>query len=115
MARVWFNLHKRIWSVKEGTVPVRHCEAVALVGVRFVVNEKARQRVIAKRCREVHAYAAGQEATGEAPVEAVGITYNPYRAPTFTRRDDASPVLSADAVYFLTNGLAVAVNPRGHA
>jgi hypothetical protein len=109
---VWFNLHKRRWSIKDGKSRVHHADAVALAGVSFRVSEKARQRVIAGRCREVHAYAAGALVQADAaPAGAVLVSYNPYRSGSFYRKDDGRDVHAAELVVFLPGGQAWAVNP----
>jgi len=113
--RVWFNLHRRVWSIKEGSEPVRHADYVRLVGVAFRVSEAARQRVLRERRRSVHAYALGVAAGPAAgpPAGAVRISYNPYRGRCFYRPDGGGDVAAAEEVYFLADGTAWAVNPRG--
>ena len=113
--RVWFNLHLKVWTVKAGRDPVRHAAAVVLGNVRFHVGEGGRARVLARQCREVHAWAIGDLLPdgAELPADAVEITYNPYRAGTFTRRDNGLPVVSAEVVFFCADRRAYAVNPRG--
>jgi hypothetical protein len=74
---VWFNLHKRVRSTRTRKAPVRHVNAVHLVGCAFVVSETARQRVIATRCRAVHAYAKGTPADLVPEPAGVLVSYNP--------------------------------------
>jgi hypothetical protein len=108
--RVHRNLHRRCWSVTEPGAPVRHVEAFALVGVRFQVSAAGRGRVLAQKVRAVHAWAIGTPAP-VAQAEAgdlVAVTYNPYRAETFTRCDTGAPVLAAALVIFTAQGAALA-------
>lgn len=64
--RVYWNLHKKCWSVKSmdpdcpdrGRV-IAHASHVVLHGVTFTVSEAGRQRVIKERRKNVHAYAQG--------------------------------------------------------
>ncbi len=109
--KVWFNLHRRDWSVKRGTAPVQHYAAFRLVAASFVVSEGARQKVLATRCRSVHAYATGIEAE---VIEAAGVhvSYNPYRGGAFYRKDTGADVHTADALHFLPDGRVLAINPR---
>jgi hypothetical protein len=112
MTHLWFNLHRRDWTVKDGRAPVRHLPSACLVSVTFTVREAARLRVVARRCREVHAWAAGELSDGgEVPPGAVEVSYNPYRGPTFYRKDTGDPVVGAARVYFQPDGRAWAVEP----
>ena len=112
--KVWFNLHRRDWTVKCGDVPVWHADAVRLVGVVFKVSEAARQKVLRDRRRSVHAYMAGAwRPAGAPPAGAVRVSYNPYRGGSFYRCDDGRDVSAADEVCFLADGTAWALNPQG--
>lgn len=117
MARVvvYKNLIRGDWSVAElkgsrgkGKV-IAHCREVILADVTMHVSEASRQAVIAKRCRSVHAWCVGTIACSVESVHpAVPVTYNPYRAGTFTRRDNGQPVTAADYVHFTPSDGAVA-------
>lgn len=111
---VWYNLNLHVWSVKIGKAPVRHCTRTSLRSACFRVSEHGRQQVIAKRCRQVHAYAAGteQDCPAELPEGAIQVSYNPYKGPSFYRKDNGAPVWAADALYFVEGGLCYAINPR---
>jgi hypothetical protein len=120
---VYFNLHSKVWSIKalEGAFAgrvVAHATYVQLRDVECRVSEAGRQRVLREQRKNVHAGLVGtlrcydgkarlafewdgefeptQTALG-APVGApwFGITYNPYKGPTFVRRDTGEPVLRA--------------------
>ena len=108
--RVHKNLHRGDWSVTQRGKVIDHAKQVVLADVRFVVKENARQRVIAKRCREVHAWAVGEIAESY-PVDAerVPVTYNPFSAATFTRRDNGAAVESCAYVHFMVAEGAVAI------
>lgn len=108
MPTVHRNLNRATWSVKDAPgSPVRHADAVALENVRFVVQAGGRARVLARKVRAVHAYAAGTPAEVIDPAGMTEVTYNPYRSPTFTTRD-GTPVTSAALVVFHTDGKAYA-------
>lgn len=110
--KVHKNLNRGCWSVTRPGERVAHVEAAALSGVRFVVQAGGLARVRATQVRAVHAYATGTEAV--APADLLGlteVTYNPFRADTFTTRD-GRPVTSAALVVFHTDGRAYAKEPR---
>lgn len=63
--RVYRNLHSRPgdgrrWSIRQGPHVIAHADNLHLVDVRFVVSEKGRQRVLAERRKNVHAFAEGK-------------------------------------------------------
>jgi hypothetical protein len=63
-ARVYFNLHRKLWSVqlrneRGGWYVAYHARAVRLENVRWKVSEAGRQRVIREQRKNVHAYACG--------------------------------------------------------
>lgn len=97
MKHIYFNLHRRGWSIRnpqtglvenKGTVTM----FILLRDVRFKVNEKARQRVIAEQRKNVHAFACGEIASFDPTVAdldgTVPVTYNPYKAGHFYRKDE---------------------------
>lgn len=105
--RVHFNLHTRDWSIVAMDGPdkgrvIGHASEVTLSDCTFRVSEASRQKVIEKNCRSVHAWVFGLlAATERLPADATGFTYNPYRAPTFTRRSNNQPITSASRVWFV--------------
>lgn len=112
-AHVWFNLHLKQWSVKAGKERVRHLLAVSLIGVRFHVQESGLRRCLLEKRRQVHAYASGTEADlGQQPRGCVLVSYNPFKAGYFYRKDSGAAVWEAEAVYFTSDGQAWAVNPK---
>jgi len=87
--RVYRNLHRDCWSVKQGIVKF-HTNAIFLRDVRFIVNEKVRQRVVLNKRKEVHAYVEGILETnvpatnGQLKIDIEGcISYNPYETDAF--------------------------------
>ena len=90
--RVYFNLHRKCWSIQDGgTRRVRsHAEHAVIFGVRFRVSEAGRRRVQRERRKNVHAFATG-EAYGALddgePMKpnpnVVRVKYDPYRAGFF--------------------------------
>ena len=83
---VYFNLHLRVWSIRQAGRVVAHSEFVSLVDCAFVVNEAGRQRVLIEKKKNVHAFVRGRALphwfgtawNGERPA-----SYNPYKAGNF--------------------------------
>jgi len=115
--RVHFNLHTHLWSItamdgeRRGRV-VAHYDGFALTGCRLIVSQAGRNRVLAQRCRLVHAWVEGLAAPfSYPPTGAVGFTYNPYRAATFTRRDTGAAIESAARCWFMGEKAYVEMEP----
>ena len=90
--RVYFNLHKRLFSVmswdsgdsRKGKV-IGHIDRIALEDCRFIVRPAGRARVLATSQKNVHAFIQGtwaEQSRSDGPVAAVH--YDPYKAPWFT-------------------------------
>lgn len=82
--RVYFNLHRKLWSVQTDGRLRAHWADVVLDGpVTFRVQAAGRARVLRERRKSVHAFACGSAREGRAPRRGVRVTYNPYRAGFF--------------------------------
>lgn len=86
-ARVWVyrNLHGKSghrYSLRQRGLVVAHGDTVILSDVRFVVSESGRQRVIATRRKNVHAYIVGKLALS-CDVLPLKVIYNPYTLDRF--------------------------------
>lgn len=108
-SKVYFNLHKKLFSVKQKGLVVLHSNTVVLKHVRFEVNEKGRQRVLSEQRKNVHAYVNGQ-LIGYGNHEAIlskdmrEAYYNPYKTKgKFVDREDGYPLEQVDMV-ILTGG-----------
>jgi hypothetical protein len=110
-AFVYFNLHRKVFSIKALEGPQRgrviaHSATVALSNVTFKVSEAGRQRVLREKRKNVHAgvvgdydplvYGNSAEWRGEA------VSYNPYKAPTFVKRPSGEPVHTASFAFITT-------------
>lgn len=105
--KVYRNLRNGLWSVQVGGLVVAHLATVHLSAVSFRVTESARQRVLATRHRNVHAYAVGTFTSQPAPAATEPVSYDPYRAGYFFRVRDQAPMHQAPAL-LLTQGKAYA-------
>lgn len=128
---VYFNLHKKVWSVKalsgenRGRV-VAHASAVGLDDCEMRVSESGRQRVLREQRKNVHAGIVGtlnglREADWRYPnhewyggpdiiLNGEEITYNPYKYDSFVRVRNQTPVTSAKRVILDRSGVIATRN-----
>lgn len=112
MVDVYRNLRTGTWSVRERGRVVAHPALVCLEGVRFVVSQPGRERVLRERRKNVHAVVRGTmcPAGQTAPGDYRTAYYNPYEVSSFVDYETREPlytaryaVLSDDMrVYYLT-------------
>lgn len=117
MVDVYYNLHKHVWSLscrKTGRI-IRHASVVvAPKGARLVVREAGRQRVLAEKRKNVHAFARIDHGiTSEDLAEwktlckmledAFDVSYNPYRCGTFYRVDTGEPIHAVSHLIMLAS------------
>lgn len=103
---VYYNLHKKLWSIKalegenKGKV-VHHSEHVLLSDVTPKVSQAGRDRVLREQCKNVHAglvgYLEAFEMTGTKL--GMGISYNPYFEDHFYYVDDRTEFTGSVLVY----------------
>jgi len=98
--RMYWNLHKHLWSVqdcKTGRV-TDHVTALTLADAKFVVRPTGREKVRREGKKNVHAFAVGHISlkNGIATVlNARPVTYNPYKNDTFVFADTGEAVTDA--------------------
>lgn len=98
---VYLNLHKMKYSIRvlegEHKGRVKHWDtSVYLKDVTQKISEKGRQRVIAEKCKNVHAGLVGY-LTSPNNIEVPNrIRYNPYYCETFVY-DNGDPYTGSDA------------------
>lgn len=108
--RVYRNLHKDCWSVKDfdSSSPtynrvIAHAKEVCLEDASFIVSEAGRQKVRRESRKTVHAYIQGVPCSGSTEVsdfaEVSEVKYNPYRDEGFIGRVPTEKVLEADFVF----------------
>jgi len=106
-AEVYRNLHRKCWSVRgrrSGLVQA-HEDTVVLLDAEFRVSEAGRQRVLAERKKNVHAYVRGT--LSDRRPRTAGLRrarYNPYEAGTFTDAETGEPVTRAAFVVLTAQG-----------
>lgn len=104
---VYFNLHKKCLSIQHKALVVAHLSKITLSVVTFKVSEAGRQRVLAEKRKNVHAFICGT-VQGIQEVQGDQITYNPYKYASFVRKGDETPIKSADMVTL--NGIVIHAN-----
>ena len=88
-AKVYFNLHKKTWSIlhmtPKGWRLWGHSPHVVLADVTWKVSEAGRQRVLRERRKNVHAFGIGTWLDHESPPEGdfKPVKYNPYECGSF--------------------------------
>lgn len=104
MVEVYWNLHKRRFSVRRHGGPVEsHMLCVGLRDAVFVVQEGGRERVRASKRKNVHAWVRGQYWPGAVGRRTSGwtrIKYDPYLFDRFVRSRDKAPLDGAEMVVF---------------
>lgn len=103
--KVYRNLHQKdtIWSIKQGSLIVGHANSLYLKDVNFVVSEAGRQRVLAEKVKNVHAYVTGYITHDEQPAR-MEIYYNPYAVDSFVQRKTMTPIYHGDILYLSGQG-----------
>ena len=94
---VYFNLHKKCFSVKQSGKVVSHDDCVLLKDCRFLVGAAGRERVLKEKKKTVHAgisgYVVDWVPAGRSECEVI---YNPYKFTSFVDKYDHEPVDRAD-------------------
>ena len=95
---VYFNLHKKVWSVRQKGTPVEHTKHIMLEDVRFLVGQAGRKKVLKEKRKNVHAGVSGYIVlrVPNVPDAIHNVTYNPYKYETFVDCLDREPVTHAD-------------------
>ena len=99
---VYRNLRSGLWSIRVNGIVVCHTDYIVLKDVEFKVNQAKRNKVLATRQKNVHAFVTGYVMRAELPAwtwtapqrEA---RYNPYKYESFVDSEE-NPVASAKYV-----------------
>lgn len=108
MYYVYWNLHKKMFSVKYKGIVLGHISSGLMHHVQLRVSAKGRRKALRTRKKNVHAYVVAPELyvstkRDYALFENLGfVTYNPYHYDAFVYRDTKEPVFSASWVYLNT-------------
>jgi hypothetical protein len=101
---IYWNLHKKTWSVRQSGKIVGHSDLIFLKDCRFLVGKAGQARVRAEKKKNVHAGVSGYLAMNAEFCNAdynntdrdCFVMYNPYKHDTFVQRtgvcDDKYPI-----------------------
>lgn len=95
---VYFNLHKKLWSIKALEGPskgkvIYHDDRVDLTNVEFKVQKSGRARVLREGRKNVHAFVIGNVTPCLFHIDnAEPVRYNPYIAGHFYSLQDGRTV-----------------------
>ena len=105
MSDVYFNLHQRLFSVREHGRVVDRAECLHIESPRFVVQPAGRQRVLQEQRKNVHAFVRGEVIGNCGPphgLETSYVSYNPYKAEHFCLDGDVGqPIFEADHAWLV--------------
>jgi hypothetical protein len=97
---VYFNLHKKVWSVRQDGKIVEHTKYIMLKDARFLVGKAGREKVLREQRKNVHAGVSGYivERVPNVPDFCTTVSYNPYKDKTFISYATDMPILWAPHV-----------------
>lgn len=105
--QVYWNLHKKRWSVvalegdRKGRV-VTHADKVLLKDATFAVQPAGREKVLREKRKNVHAFVRGEWLPALSQgTSRRSVMYNPYKFDTFVFADNQEAVFSAKSVALL--------------
>ena len=101
---VYYNLHKKTFSVRHAGRVWFHTNTLTLRNCKFAVQPAGRAKVLKEKKKNVHAFirgffVKGDDHTNHRMLHAHQATYNPYKHSTFVNINSVQPVYEADTVY----------------
>lgn len=103
---VYFNLHKKTFSVTYDSKVIMHADYVKLGDVEFRVRKGGNERVRSQQSKNVHAFVIGklldycEYPCGNTPNPTSDkiVTYNPYKNDSFVYKNNGEPVYRVEEV-----------------
>jgi hypothetical protein len=101
LVQVYFNLHKKVWSIRDKKTRrvIGWLPSLILKDAVFKVSKKGRERVLKEQRKNVHAFIEGERVHNLPYVCDKFVTYNPYKYETFVETLTETPIFNADYVY----------------
>ena len=103
---VYFNLHKKCWSVRQSGKIVDHTNQVLLRDCRYLVGQAGRKKVLKEKRKNVHAFVRGEWLTNGSCLTSLPhkVSYNPYKFGHFYNSETEDAVTSAPLVILNEEG-----------
>ena len=94
---VYFNLHKKTWSVRQSGRVVGHTDYIQVKNPQFVVSQKGNERVRREQKKNVHAFVRGYitDSLPLFPQQQKFVSYNPYKNSSFVERGSGDSICSS--------------------
>jgi hypothetical protein len=105
---VYWNLHRKVWSVRHRGKVVAHLDKVALRDVEWVVQPAGNRRAREEQRKNVHAFARGRVIPQEVGWVALRthccwrVTYNPFQHESFVLHYDGETKVHASKQAWMT-------------
>ncbi len=101
---IYYNLHKKTFSVRHAGRVWFHTNVLTLRNCKFAVQPAGRAKVLKEKKKNVHAFirgffVRGDDHTNHRMLHAQQAMYNPYKTSTFVNVNSGEPVYEADMVY----------------
>lgn len=92
---VYFNLHKKVWSVRQDGKIVEHTKYIMLKDARYLVGQAGRKKVLEEKRKNVHAGVSGYvvDRVPNVPDFCTTVSYNPYKDETFINFSNEKPMV----------------------
>lgn len=102
---VYWNLQKRMWSIKQKGFVVAHSRSISLKNAYPEVQPAGQRRVVKEKRKNVHAWITGYIAHGNAhwfmesglEYGTYKVSYDPYKAPAF-RLARVDSIIQSEAI-----------------
>ena len=94
---VYFNLHKKTWSVRQSGKVIMHTNYIQVKDPQYVVSQKGNERVRREKKKNVHAFVRGYHMS-ELPLmpsQVQFVSYNPYKNSSFVIRNTDDSICSS--------------------
>lgn len=104
---VYWNFHKKIWSVRHKGKIIHHARIVMMGVSDFTVQPAGNARVRREKVKNVHAFVRGElvystraSVNLDMPVNDGWrkVTYDPYKNKTFVFKDTGEPIKRAETI-----------------
>ncbi len=103
--QVYRNLNNGSLSIKQNGLVVGHADIIALSEVKFIVNQKGRERVLREGRKNVHAFVEGYFVPSSIDIQMEdSVCYNPYNMDSFIFAFSNRTVSEADYFKAYSNG-----------